>query len=251
MTCNLIFLCIAGFFAALVDSIAGGGGIISISAFLLAGLPPHLALGTNKFTSSCATFISSLKFAKSGMVDLDILKVLAPFTFLGTIIGVNTVLIINAKYLNNIVLVLLMFVGIYSLFSKTMGIQDKFKGLSRKNIFLGIIIALPLGFYDGFLGAGVGSFLIFGLIKIFGFDFSRACGNSKVLNFIDNIAAVFIFAMRGQINYKLGIPIALFMILGAKIGTKIALDNGAKLIKPIFVLMSVSAAIKVLYGVIN
>jgi uncharacterized membrane protein YfcA len=251
MTNNLIFLCISGFCAAFVDSIAGGGGIISISAFLLAGLPPYLALGTNKFTSLCATFTSSVKFARSGMVDLTLLKYLAPFTFIGAIIGVNTVLSINPNYINTIVLILLLFVGLYSLFSKTVGIEDKFQGFCKKNIYLGILIALPLGFYDGFLGAGVGSFLIFGLIKVFGFNFVRAGGNSKVLNFIDNIAAVCIFAMRGQINYKLGIPIALFMIVGAKLGTKVALDKGAKIIKPVFVTMSVAVAIKMLCGIIK
>ena len=248
---NLIFLCTAGFFAAFVDSIAGGGGIISVPAYLLAGVPPHLSLGTNKFSSTCASFTSSIKFAKSGKVDFNILKILAPFTLVGAILGVNTVLSINASYTNTIVLILLLFVGIYSLFSKTAGIEDHFEGLTNKSKFLGILLAFSMGFYDGFFGPGVGSFLIFGLIKIYSFDFVRAGGNGKVLNFISNVSSLLMFAAKGQIDYKLGIPVAIFMILGAKFGTKVALDKGAKLMKPIFVTMSLAVAIKMLYGIIK
>lgn len=251
MTTNLIFLCAAGFFAAFIDSIAGGGGIISVPAFLLAGVPPHLSLGTNKFSSSCASFTSSIKFAQSGKVDFNILKILAPFTLIGSVLGVNTVLLIDASYVNTIVLILLLFVGIYSLFSKTAGIKDDFQGLTSKNKLLGILLAFSLGFYDGFFGPGTGSFLIFGLIKIFSFDFVRAGGNGKALNFISNIAALVMFAIKGQIDYKLGIPVAIFMILGAKFGTKVALDKGAKLMKPIFVTMSLAVAVKMLYGILK
>lgn len=244
---NLIFLCIACFFAAFVDSISGGGSIISLPAFLLLGIPSHQALGTNKFTSCFSTLSSSIKFAKSGKVDLRILKFLLPFSFLGAVIGVTTVLNIKSNHLNLIVLILLLFVGLYSLFSKKVGFEDKFQGLSRKNILQGIILALVLGFYDGFLGAGVGAFLIFGLINIFKFDFVRAGGNCKIMNFIGNIAAVSMFALRGQINYNLGIPVAVCMMLGANLGTKVALRRGAKLIKPLFVTMSMAVAIKMLY----
>lgn len=251
MTMSLIFLCTAGFFAAFIDSIAGGGGIISVPAFLLAGVPPHIALGTNKFSSSCASFTSSIKFAQSGKVDFKLLKYLIPFTLVGAILGVNTVLSIDTKYLNTIVLVLLLCVGAYNLFSKTIGIEDKFQSLNKINIFLGIILALFMGFYDGFFGPGTGSFLIFGLISIYGFDFIRAGGNGKVLNFVSNITSLVVFAINSSIDYKIGIPVALFMILGARTGTKIALSKGAKLMKPIFVTMSLAAAVRMLYGMVS
>ena len=251
MTLNLIFLCTAGFFAAFIDSIAGGGGLISVPAFLIAGIPPHLALGTNKFSSSCASFTSSIKFAQSGKVDFNLIKFLAPFTLVGAILGVNTVLSIDGKYVNTIVLVLLLIVGAYSLFSKTIGMEDKFKGLNKKHIFLGILLALSMGFYDGFFGPGTGSFLIFGLISIYGFDFVRAGGNGKVLNFVSNITSLVMFAISRQIDYKIGIPVAIFMIVGAKFGTKIALTKGARLMKPIFVTMSLAVAVKMLYGIIR
>lgn len=246
---NLIFLCTTCFFAAFVDSISGGGGIISLPAFLLAGIPPHLALGTNKFTSCCSTFSSSMKFVQSGKVNFNILKYLLPFSFIGAILGVTAVLSIRSGYLNVIVLILLLFVGLYSLFSKSVGMEDRFQGISKKNMSLGILLALSLGFYDGFLGAGVGAFLIFGLVNIYKFNFVRAAGNCKIINFVGNIASVIMFAIRGEINYKIGIPVAVCMMVGASVGTKVALRKGSKLIKPIFVTMALAVAAKLLYSI--
>jgi uncharacterized protein len=251
MTITIVFLCIAGFAAAFVDSIAGGGGLISIPAYLMAGLPPHIALGTNKFSSTIAAFTSSMKYMKSGKVNIDVLKYLIPFSLVGGVFGANTVLIIDQKFLNAMVLVLILAVGIYSLFSKTVGLEDKFEGTNRKNIFLGILLALGLGFYDGFFGPGTGSFLIFGLIGIYGFDFLNAGGNARVLNFISNISSLILFAFYGQIDYKMGIPVALCMIIGARAGTKLALSKGSKLIKPIFVTMSLVVAAKMMINLIQ
>jgi uncharacterized protein len=244
---KLLILCPAGFLAAMVDSIAGGGGLITVPAYLMAGVPPHITLGTNKFASSAGSFTSSLKFARSGKTSSDLLKYLAPLTLIGAVLGVTSVLKISQSFLSTLVLILILCVGLYTVFSKTIGLEDKFSGLTKKNIFLGMILALSLGFYDGFFGPGAGSFLIFGLISLFGFDFTKASGNAKVLNFVSNITSLVMFALHGQIDYLLGIPVAVFMILGARIGTVMALKRGARLIKPIFVVMSLGVAIKMLY----
>lgn len=244
---KLLILCPLGFLAALVDSIAGGGGLISVPAYLLAGVPPHLSLGTNKFSSTAASFTSSIKFAKSGKIDFKLMRYLAPLTLVGAVIGVTSVLKVDQSFLYTLVLILVLCVGIYSFFSKTIGVEDKFKGLTRKTIILGMVLALSLGFYDGFFGPGTGSFLIFGIISIYGLDFVKASGNSKFLNFVSNITSLLMFAIHGQINYTLGIPVAIFMIFGARIGTVMALNKGAKLIKPIFVTMSLGVAVKMLY----
>ncbi|WP_027633586.1 TSUP family transporter [Clostridium hydrogeniformans] len=243
---NIIFLCIAGFIAAFVDSIAGGGGLISIPAFLFAGVPPHIALGTNKFAATTSSFTSSMKFITSKKVNFSLLKYLIPFTFLGSILGVKSVLLVDQSFLYPLVMVLVLFVGIYTLFSKTLGLNNNFTGLNKKNIALGILLSFSIGFYDGFFGPGTGSFLIFGLISIFKFDFINAGGNGKVLNFVSNISALIMFALNGKIDYFYGILVAVFMIAGAQLGTKAALTNGAKLIKPIFVTMSLAVAIKLL-----
>ncbi|MCB2292589.1 TSUP family transporter [Clostridium algoriphilum] len=248
MLTKIALLCIAGFLASFIDSIAGGGGLISVPAFMLAGLPPHMVLGTNKFSATAGSFTSSLQFIKSGKANFKLLKYLIPFTFLGSMLGVKAVLHIDQKFLNTLVLILIIFIGIYTLFSKSLGLDDKFKGLTKQNVLCGIILALLLGFYDGFFGPGTGSFLVFGFISIFGFNFIASSANARVLNFISNITALILFAISGKINYMIGLPVAVSMIIGAKAGTSVALNNGSKLIKPIFVTMSLAVALKMLVG---
>lgn len=251
MLIKILFLCFVGFLAAIIDAIAGGGGIITIPAYLLCGVPPHIALGTNKLCASCSAVTSSYGFIKSGKANFKLLKMLIPFSLVGAIFGVNTVLGLDPKYLNVIVLVLLFIVGIYTLFSKDIGMENKFKGLNKKNIFLGIIISFSLGFYDGFFGPGTGAFLIFGLTAVFKFDFVRSSANSKILNCTSNLTSLLLFAFNSKINYSIAIPVAICMIIGARFGTKLALNKGSKLIKPIFVTMSLLVAIKMLYQVVS
>ena len=247
---KLVFLALAGFFAAFIDAIAGGGGLISMPAYLMAGVSPHLSLGTNKFSSTMGAFTSSYNFAKSGLVNFKLIKILAPFTLVGSILGVKTVLLLDESFLNVLVLVLILAIGLYTIFSKNIGADDNFHGLNKKNLTLGIIFAFCLGFYDGFFGPGTGSFLVFGIIKIFKFDFLHSTANTKCLNFISNIAALITFALNNSINYKLGFVVAIFMVFGAKLGTKVAINKGSKIIKPIFITMSLAVAIKMLITLI-
>lgn len=250
MLITILFLCITGFIAAFVDSIAGGGGLISLPALLLVGVPAQYSLGTNKFASTSASFTSSIKYAKSGNTNFKLLKYLIPCTLTGAILGVSTVLMVDQKFLYSLVLVLVLFVGIYSLFSKTIGAEDRFKGLDRKGIIIGGLLAFALGFYDGFFGPGTGSFLIFGLISIYKFNFLKAGGNARILNFTSNITALILFAINGKIKYLYGIPFAISMIFGARLGTIFALNHGNKFIKPIFIIMSLAVAGKMLFNLL-
>jgi uncharacterized membrane protein YfcA len=244
---DFIFLCLAGFIAAAVDSIAGGGGLISLPAIMAVGVPPHLALGTNKFASTCASFTSTLTFAKSKKIYMPLIKYLIPCTLVGASLGVYTALRIDPAMLQMMILVLIFAVAIYTIVKKDFGAEDKFKGLTKLNIFYGCLFAFGLGFYDGFFGPGTGSFLIFLFISVFGFDFTVSAGNGKILNFVSNITSLVLFALSGNIMYAAGIPMALFMILGARVGTKIAINNGAKVIKPIFVTIALALTAKLLY----
>lgn len=247
---TILLLCFAGFLAAIIDAIAGGGGLITIPAYLMAGVPPHMALGTNKLCATCSSLTSCFNFAQSGKVNLNIFKILAPFSLVGAILGVNAVMGINAKYLNIIVLILLVIVALFTIFCKNIGLKNNFHGLNKKNILFGILLSFSMGFYTGFFGPGTGAFMMIGLIGVFKFDFIGASGNSKSLSAISNLASLILFAIHGQINYKLAIPVSLSMIIGAKLGTKMALNKGSKIIKPVFTAISLLIAIKVLYQTI-
>lgn len=132
---KLIFLCIAGFFAAFVDSIAGGGGIISVPAYMIVGLPTHIALGTNKFAATMGSLTSSINFIRSGNCNFKLLKIVAPFTLIGSILGVKTVLLIDESFLQPLVLILILAIGIYTFFSKSLGEEDNFNGFTKKIFF--------------------------------------------------------------------------------------------------------------------
>lgn len=245
-----IFLSIGGFLASFVDSIAGGGGLISIPVLLLSGLSPHITLGTNKFGSSFGALSSAYRYIKSGACNIELLKKLIPFTILGAILGVTCVLSISEQILNIMVFVMILSVAIYTYKSKTLGTENTFEELTSKNIKLGIIMAFSLGFYDGFFGPGTGTFLMFAFIKIYGFDFLQASANTKVLNFTSNLTALILFILNGQIFYKYAICFAISMILGGYTGAKFAIKKGSTLIKPIFLIMAFCVCIKLIYQTI-
>lgn len=247
---KVIFLCFAGFIAATVDAIAGGGGLINLPAILATGVPTHFALGTNKFSSSFGAVTSAYTFMRSGKVHIPLMKYTAPCTLIGSAIGVYTALKIDQGFLRIIILVLTFATAIYTVLKKDFGSENKFKGLTNQNIIQGCIFAFSLGFYDGFFGPGTGSFLIFLFIKVYGFDFTMAAGNSKVLNFVSNITSLVMFAINGKIFYMLGIPIGIAMIIGARVGSNIAIKKGAKVIKPIFVAIALVLTLKLLFETI-
>ncbi|WP_283592834.1 sulfite exporter TauE/SafE family protein [Paraclostridium bifermentans] len=244
---TILFLCLGGFLAAFVDSIAGGGGLISMPVLLIAGLPAHLALGTNKFAGAFGCFSSAYKYSKSGKTNIELLKKLIPFTILGCLLGVKCVLSISENILNILVFLMILIVALYTYLKKDLGKEDKFENLSKENIKKGIIMAFALGFYDGFFGPGTGTFLTFAFIKIYGFDFLHASANTKILNFTSNFTALILFMFSGQILYKVAIFYAISMVLGGYIGAKVAINKGSQLIKPIFLFMAVAVAIKLLY----
>lgn len=243
---NILFLCLAGFTAAAVDAIAGGGGLINLPAILAAGVPPHYALGTNKFSSSFGAITSAYTFFREGKVFTPLMKYTIPCTLVGSIIGVLTALKIDQGFLKIIILILIFATAIYTVTKKDFGNEDKFQGLTDRNTVQGCIFAFSLGFYDGFFGPGTGSFLIFLFISVYGFDFTVASGNSKVLNCVSNITSLVMFALNGKIYYMLGIPIGIAMIIGARVGSKVAIKNGSKVIKPIFVTIALVLTVKLL-----
>ena len=247
MILKIIIVCLAGFLGAMVDAIVGGGGLITIPALMATGMPTHFALGTNKFASSMGTISSAYHYYKSGEINFKMLKYLLPLSLIGSAIGVYSVLHVDPEFLKGLIIVMVLIIGTYTLLKKDLGLTNKFSGLSKKKILQGMALALVLGFYDGFFGPGTGSFIIFGLIGIFGYDFKKASANSKFMNFASNFTALILFLINGKIMFAYGIPMAISMVIGARVGAMLAVKNGAKFIKPVFVLVSFALVIKMLF----
>lgn len=245
---SFFILAILCFLAATIDSIAGGGGLISLPAYMAVGLPPHTALGTNKISSVIGTLTSSFTFLKSGKVVLPLVARFAPLAFVGAYFGVKTALLIPAKYFQPISFVLLLCVFFYTLMNKNIGEEYHYTGINKRNLTIGCFLSLLIGFYDGFLGPGTGSFIIFVLIKFFHLDFSHATATTKIINVSSNIISVFLYWWAGKMNVPLGLAMAVVMILGAIVGSNLAIHKGSKFIKPVFLTVTISVILKMGYS---
>lgn len=230
----LIFLLGAGFVAAFIDSVVGGGGLISMPALMMTGLPPGVVLGTNKLASICCSSTSSISFLRSGKMDLGLVKYLFPLSLIGSILGAYTVSLISPSFLKPLVVVMLVMVAIYTMLKKDWGDVSTYQGINKRAGILGGCAALLLGFYDGFFGPGAGSFLIFAFLML-GFDFVTAAGNAKALNMASNLGAVATFLLAGSVNYLYGLSMGVAMIIGAIVGSKFAIAKGTSYVKPLFI----------------
>lgn len=243
---KIIVLIFFGFVGAFINAIVGGGGLITLPALLSVGLPPSAAIATNKLAASMGNFTSSLTFLRAGKIDLKLIGPILPLVFIFSMIGAWTVHLMPSEMLKPLVIIMLIVVLIYTSLKKDWGQLENRKEFTwRRGIlfFSGIIL---LGFYDGFFGPGTGSFIIF-IFLIMGFDFLRAAGNAKLLNFISNLAALIMFLILGEVNYTYGFIMGLSMIAGAFIGTKFALKKGATFVRVLFILMTIILIIKNIY----
>lgn len=249
---NFLILIIGCSIASFVDAAAGGGGLISLPAYLLTGIPTHFLLGTNKFTASSGAVVSAFTFFKNGKVTKRFMPFMLPMSAFGAFVGVKTVVGIDQNILRPIIMVMILIVGVYTLFSKTIGSKNEFdkENIKPSQYIVGMIMAFALGFYDGFFGPGTGTFLIIIFILYFKMDFVTASGNAKALNLVSNITSLIFFALEGKIYYKLGLPIIVFVALASWSGAKLALKEGIKVIKPIFVTMSLLMSVKLLFDIL-
>ncbi|MEG2038783.1 MAG: TSUP family transporter [Oscillospiraceae bacterium] len=232
------------FIAGFVDAIAGGGGLISLSGYYAIGLPPHIALATNKFSSTAGTVVSAGRYISSGHIKWKSAAVAAIGAIIGSALGARLALMLDERYLKGLMIILVPLVALFVLFKKDFGITTK-KLSSKKVIAYSILTGLALGAYDGFFGPGTGTFLTIIFTAVIGFDVVTACGNTKVVNLASNLAAVITFMIYGDINYKIGIPAAICGILGNYLGAGIAIKKGVKIVRPMMLIVVALLLIKV------
>ncbi|MBM7643932.1 putative membrane protein YfcA [Scopulibacillus daqui] len=237
-TYTLGFLVLSGFLSAFVDSVVGGGGLISIPALMFAGLPPSTAIATNKLASSMGSLTSTISFMRSGKVNFSLVSKLFPLTAAASFLGAYVVKHISSEILKPLVLFLLIAVAGYTLLKKDWGKVSRYKGMSWRRSILFSFAIFSIGFYDGFFGAGTGSFLLFSFLMI-GFDFVQSAGNAKVLNFASNIAALIMFLHLGVIHFSYGIPMGIAMILGALVGSNFAIKKGVSYVRVLFIAVTI------------
>ncbi len=241
---ELALLFAAALCAGTVDAIAGGGGLITVPALLAAGLPPHVALGTNKGQSVFGAFAALWRYHRARLVDLRRAKLTFPLGAAGSFAGTALVLMLRPEVLRPLVLVLLIAVAVFLTFRR--GLERGAVDGPRVHPLWGAGgLAFAVGAYDGFFGPGTGTFLIAGFVALLGLPLREATADAKVINFASNLAALALFASRGLIVWKIALPMALGQFVGAWIGAHLAVKGGAKVIRPVVLTVVVALVLKV------
>ncbi|QLF70616.1 TSUP family transporter [Peteryoungia desertarenae] len=240
----LLILFIAAFIAGFIDSIAGGGGLITIPAMLLAGIPPLETLGTNKLQSMFGAGSATLAYARKGHVDLKKQMPMAAMAVLGGAIGALIATVVPASVLQGLMPFLLVAIALYFALKPNISDQDR---QQRMTPFIFALTIVPLiGLYDGVFGPGTGSFFMLAFVSLAGFGMLKATAHTKLLNLGSNVGAFVIFLASGVVLWKVGLLMGLGQFLGAQTGSRFAMRGGARVIKPLLVITCVALAIRLL-----
>jgi hypothetical protein len=231
-------LSLAAFVAGMLDAIAGGGGLVTVPALLAAGLPPHVALGTNKGQSVFGPVAALLRYARAGLVDSRRARVVFPLAFAGALLGARLVLVLPPEQLRPVVLGLLVAVAAWLAARRGELVAASAPQAHPRRI--AAAIALLVGAYDGFFGPGTGTFLIVAFARLLGDRLDRASANAKVANFASNLAAVALFGVRGAVLWQLVLPMALAQFAGGFAGAHLAVRGGARTVRGLVLLVVVA-----------
>lgn len=243
IVCPLVFL--AGF----VDSIAGGGGLISFPAYMLAGVPVHVILGTSKLSSFPGSIVAAVRFAKNKYIRWKLALPCGVMAVIGAFWGASLALRVDEKLIKSLMIVVLPVVAFYVLRNKNMGEDRTGEAASwKKTLLAGMAASLFIGMYDGFYGPGTGTFLILVFTGIVRLGMKEAAGISKFINLAADISALGTFFLGGKVDYALGITAALFCMAGSYFGSGLVLNNGQKIVRPVVMAVLALLFVKIIMG---
>lgn len=229
IVCPLVFL------AGLVDAIGGGGGLISLPAYLLAGIPPHMAIATNKLSSSVGTAVSTTRYCINGCVDWQAALPGTLAAVLGAQLGARFSLATAEDILRILLLVLLPLIAVYVIFRRDLIPSGEGAVPRRRQLLLITLVSFALGLYDGFYGPGTGTFLLLLYTGLCGLSAKEASGNVKLANLASNVSSLVVFLLSGNVLLPLGAAAAVFSIAGHWVGSGLAIRKGTHLIRLVIV----------------
>jgi|ERR1043166_2512752 uncharacterized membrane protein YfcA len=239
----LLFL--TGLCAGFVDSIAGGGGLITLPVLLNAGIPPAMALGTNKLQATFGSASATLHFARAKLIDSRTVWLGVLCTAIGAWLGTACVQQIDPAFLKRLIPFLLLGIALWSLLRPNLGAEDVHARMGPKAFH--ISFGFLLGFYDGFLGPGTGTFWAMAYMAAAGFNITRATAHTKLMNLTSNVVSLLLFFLAGHIVYSAGLAMGFGQMLGARLGSRVVIRNGARFIRPVFITAALALTCKLLY----
>ena len=232
--------------AGFIDAIAGGGGLLTIPAMLLANIPPVMTLGTNKLQAASGALTASITMIKKGVVKPATMKMAIAGAFIGSVIGTIAVQMSPPDMLEKLIPFLIAAIGIYTLFAPSLGEVEAEPRVTESTWQR--IIAPLIGFYDGYVGPGTGMFFALGNVALRGREIIAATGTAKILNLSTNIASLIFFILGGNVLWKVGLAMMVGQTLGAFAGSHMVVKGGSKLIRPVIVLMCLAMVTKSVIG---
>lgn len=254
--CNMLqffIICPMMFLAGFVDAIAGGGGLISLPAYIIAGVPVHFALGTNKLASAMGTTVSTVRYLKNGYLKgKEMIRLAASaciISLLGSQIGSRLSLLVSDQVLKHMMIVILPIVAFYVLRNKQLGTSEEKAPLSAKaTCLITIAAAFAVGGYDGFYGPGAGTFILLILTGAARLGVRQAAALTKVINLSSNVSALITFLLTGNVCFSLGLAAGGFCIAGHYIGSGLVVQNGQKIVRPVILIVLTILFVKILTG---
>lgn len=245
----LPLLFIVGGVAGWIDSIAGGGGLITVPVLLGLGLSPAEALGTNKLQAVFGSGSATWHYGRTGLINFRESVTGVIFTAVGAALGALTVQRLHPHFLRVVIPFLLIAIALYFLVRPTLGEADVHPRM--KSASFHFIFGLALGFYDGFFGPGTGSFWAMAYVLLLGFNLTKATAHTKLMNFISNAASLAMFIIGGKTQVVTGLVMGAGQLLGAQMGARMVVRRGAKFIRPIFILVAIAISVRLLVAVIR
>lgn len=247
----IILLCIAAFLAGFVDAIVGGGGLIQTPAILilLPAFPVATVIGTIKLPSFSGTLMAAIQFLKKVKLQVFLVAIMCTVAFAASMTGSYLLTRVSNHMMKPVILIVLCLVAIYTFLKKDFGQREANHSPMSTQIIFGIIISLVIGFYDGFIGPGAGSFFIVAFIAFLGYDFLHASAQAKMVNLATNLGSLVLFTMKGKILWMVAIPMAASNALGGILGARLALKRGNKFIRVFFLFVVVATLVRLAYDV--
>ncbi|MGO3146716.1 MAG: TSUP family transporter [Leucobacter sp.] len=235
---TLVLLIIAAFAAGWIDAVVGGGGLLQLPALLLVpGMTPVQALATNKLASIFGTATSSVTFYRAVKPNLRMVLPMAAIALAGSFGGASIAALLPAELFKPIIVCALIVVALITLFKPQLGVAARTRFNGVKHAVIAGVIGAVIGFYDGVLGPGTGTFLVFALVGLLGFNFLQASAQAKIVNFATNFGALLFFIPLGAVVWPLGLVMGAANIVGSLVGSRMAIAKGAKFIRVFFLIV--------------
>jgi len=247
----IVLLCIAAFLAGFVDAIVGGGGLIQtpVAMILLPNLAVSSVIGSLKIPSFSGTALAARQYLKKVEMNWKLLSIMAAVAFVSAFLGSQLLTKVHNDFMKPLLLVVLTLIAIYTFAKKDFGNHQAKEHTPKRQLLLAVIISVCIGFYDGFIGPGTGSFFVLAFVTVLGFDFLHASANAKMVNLATNFGSICLFVLKGKIIWAIAIPMAVCNAIGGWVGAKLAIKKGNGFIRIFFLIVVIGTLLRFGYDV--